>query len=167
MTLYKLRPVFYVIASKPTTMKKIYLFLFTFVCITSIQKVNGQEYSNALGIRLSTAQATINQSVSYRRYLNENTAIEGLLSFDPIALGFLYEKIYPLGTPGLQWFFGGGAYVAFKGDNVVGAMGIVGLDYTLQSVPINLSLDWKPELNIINNVNFQASAVALSVRFVF
>jgi hypothetical protein len=79
----------------------------------------------------------------------------------------LYEKIYPLGTPGLQWFFGGGAYVAFKGDNVVGAMGIVGLDYTLQSVPINLSLDWKPELNLINNVNFQASAVALSVRFVF
>ena len=148
-------------------MKKIYFFLIAFICVASIQKVNGQEYSNALGIRLSTAQATINQSVSYRRYLNENTAIEGLLSFDPIALGLLYEKIYPLGTPGLQWFFGGGAYVAFKGDNVVGAMGIVGLDYTFQTIPLNLSLDWKPELNIINNVNFQASAVALSVRFVF
>ncbi len=148
-------------------MKKINLFLLAFICIISIQKVNGQEYSNALGIRLSTAQATINQSISYRRYLNENTAIEGLLSFDPIAIGLLYEKIYPLGAPGLQWFFGGGAYVAFKGDNVIGAMGIIGLDYTIPSIPINLSLDWKPELNIINNVNFQASAVALSIRFVF
>lgn len=167
MTFYKLSPILYVITSKLTTMKKIYLFLVAIISITSIQQVNGQEYSNALGIRLSTAQATINQSVSYRRYLNENTALEGLLSFDPMAIGLLYEKIYPLGAPGLQWFFGGGAYVAFKGDNVVGAMGIIGLDYTLQTVPINLSLDWKPELNLINNVNFQASAVALSVRFVF
>jgi hypothetical protein len=148
-------------------MKKILLLFFAVICIVSIEKVNGQEYSNALGIRLSTAQATINQSVSYRRYINENTAIEGLLSFDPIAVGVLYEKIYPLGAPGLQWFFGGGAYVAFKGDNVIGAMGIVGLDYTFSEVPINLSLDWKPELNFINNVNFQASAVALSIRFVF
>jgi len=148
-------------------MKKVQLFFFAFTCMASLQKVNGQQYSNALGIRLSTAQATINQSISYRRYLNENTAIEGLLSFDPIAVGALYEKIYPLGVPGLQWFFGGGAYVAFKGDNVFGAMGIIGMDYTIPSVPINLSLDWKPELNFINNVNFQASAVALSVRFVF
>lgn len=148
-------------------MKKVQLLFFAFICLASLQKVKGQQYSNALGIRLSTAQATINQSVSYRRYINENTAFEGLLSFDPIAVGALYEKIYPLGAPGLQWFFGGGAYVAFKGDNVFGAMGIVGLDYTFSEVPINLSLDWKPELNFINNVNFQASAVALSVRFVF
>jgi hypothetical protein len=148
-------------------MKKLRVFIFGIFCFTAVQEASGQEYSNALGIRLSTSQATINQSVSYRRYLNENTAIEGLLSFDPIAVGALYEKVYPLGAPGLQWFFGGGAYVAFSGNNVFGAMGIVGLDYTIPSVPINLSLDWKPELNFINNVNFQASAVALSVRFVF
>jgi hypothetical protein len=148
-------------------MKKIGCFIILCISIISLQEVQGQEYSNALGIRLSTPQATINQSVSYRRYLNDNTALEGLLCFDPFGLGLLYEKIYPLGTPGLGWFFGGGAYVAFKGDNVVGAMGIVGLDYTIPSVPINLSVDWKPELNIINNVNFQASAIALSVRFVF
>jgi hypothetical protein len=148
-------------------MKKLRLLIVGIFFLGTVQHVCGQEYSNALGIRLSTSQATINQSVSYRRYLNENTAIEGLLSFDPIAVGALYEKVYPLGTPGLQWFFGGGAYVAFSGNNVFGAMGIVGLDYTIPSIPINLSLDWKPELNFVNNVNFQASAVALSVRFVF
>ncbi len=148
-------------------MKKLRVFFIGIFCFAAVQQASGQEYSNALGIRLSTSQATINQSVSYRRYLNENTAIEGLLSFDPIAVGALYEKVYPLGAPGLQWFFGGGAYVAFTGNNVFGAMGIVGLDYTIPSIPVNLSLDWKPELNFINNVNFQASAVALSVRFVF
>lgn len=148
-------------------MQKLRVLFMGIFCFAAAQQASGQEYSNALGIRLSTSQATINQSVSYRRYLNENTAIEGLLSFDPIAFGALYEKVYPLGAPGLQWFFGGGAYVAFTGNNVFGAMGIVGLDYTIPSIPVNLSLDWKPELNFINNVNFQASAVALSVRFVF
>ncbi len=148
-------------------MKKLQVFLIGIFFFTAVQHASSQEYSNALGIRLSTSQATINQSVSYRRYLNENTAIEGLLSFDPIAVGALYEKVYPLGAPGLQWFFGGGAYVAFAGNNVFGAMGIAGLDYTIPSIPINMSLDWKPELNFVNNVNFQASAVALSVRFVF
>ena len=148
-------------------MKRIRLYVLAITCCSFFQQVNGQEYSNGLGIRLSTSQATINQSVSYRHYFNENTAVEALLSFDPIAIGALYEKVYPLGAPGLQWFFGGGAYVAFKGDNVIGAMGIIGLDYTIPSMPINLSLDWKPELNLVNNVNFQASAVGLSVRFVF
>ena len=148
-------------------MQKLRVLFMGIFCFAAAQQASCQEYSNALGIRLSTSQATINQSVSYRRYLNENTAIEGLLSFDPIAVGVLYEKVYPLGAPGLQWFFGGGAYVAFTGNNVFGAMGIVGLDYTIPSIPVNLSLDWKPELNFINNVNFQASAVALSVRFVF
>jgi hypothetical protein len=148
-------------------MKKVWSFLIICISLSLYQQVRGQEYSNALGIRLSTAQATINQSVSYRRYLNENSAMEGLLSFDPMAIGLLYERIYPLGVPGLQWFWGGGAYAAFKGDNVVGAMGIIGLDYTFNSFPINLSLDWKPELNLVNNVNFQASAIALSIRFVF
>jgi len=93
--------------------------------------------------------------------------VEALLSFDPLAIGGLYEVYHPLGAAGLQWFYGAGAYAAFKGNNVVGAMGVVGLDYKFQQVPLDLSLDWKPELNLVNNVNFEASAVGLSVRFVF
>ncbi len=46
-------------------------------------------------------------------------------------------------------------------------MGIVGLDYTFQQVPINLSIDWKPELNLVRSVNFEAATVGLSIRFVF
>jgi hypothetical protein len=50
---------------------------------------------------------------------------------------------------------------------VLGAQGVVGLDYKFQQVPINLSLDWKPELNLVDNVNFEAAAVGLAVRFTF
>jgi hypothetical protein len=126
-----------------------------------------QEYKMAIGVRLSSAQATVNNSVTFKYFMNESHALEAMLSFDPGAVGVLYEVHKPLGAAGFQWFFGGGGYAAFKGDNVLGAMGIVGLDYKFQQIPLNLSLDWKPELNLVNNVNFQAAAVGLSVRFAF
>jgi hypothetical protein len=140
--------------------------LFLFLLFTA-RRSQAQEYKMAIGVRLSSAQATVNNAVTFKYFMNEGHAIEALLSFDPGALGLLYEVHRPLGAAGFQWFFGGGGYAAFKGDNVLGAMGVVGLDYKFQQIPLNLSLDWKPELNLVNNVNFQASAVGLSVRFAF
>lgn len=120
-----------------------------------------------LGVRLSSAQATVNNSVSFKYFLTENGALEGLLSFDPATIGVLYEFHRPLGAAGFQWFFGGGGYVAFSGDNIVGGMGVVGLDYKFQNIPLNLSLDWKPELNFVKDISFEAAAIGLSIRFAF
>jgi hypothetical protein len=128
---------------------------------------SAQEYKMGLGIRLSSAQATVNNAVSFKYFLNENHALEGLLSFDPATVGVLYEFHRPLGAQGFQWFFGGGGYIAFSGDNVVGAMGVVGLDYKFQSIPLNLSLDWKPELSLVKDISFEAAAIGLSIRFAF
>lgn len=130
-------------------------------------RVSAQEYKMGLGVRLSSAQATVNNSVSFKYFLNENSALEGLLSFDPATIGALYEFHRPLGSPGFQWFFGGGGFVAFSGDNVVGAMGVVGLDYKFQNIPLNLSLDWKPELTLVKDISFEAAAIGLSIRFAF
>jgi hypothetical protein len=99
--------------------------------------------------------------------MSDVSAVEALVGFDPWSVAGIYERFFPTKVPGLAWYAGGGAYVAFLGDNAFGATGIIGLDYTLPSLPINMSVDWKPELNLVNNVNFQASALALSVRFVF
>jgi len=67
----------------------------------------------------------------------------------------------------LQWFYGGGGYVGFGGDTNVGGMGIIGLDYKFNNAPLNLSLDWKPELNIISDINFEPAAIGFSARFTF
>ena len=103
----------------------------------------------------------------YKYFLNENHALEGLVSFDPVAIGALYVFHRPLGAAGFQWYFGGGGFVAFSGDDVFGAMGVVGLDYKFQNLPLNLSLDWKPELNIVKDISFEAAAIGLSIRFAF
>jgi hypothetical protein len=148
-------------------MKQFRMLALLACCLVLEQQAFAQTGRMALGIRISTVQATVNNAASFRYFFNDRTAGEALLGFDPWSVGGLYERFFPLGVQGLQWFAGGGAYAAFKGDNVIGAMGVIGLDYTFPSVPINLSVDWKPELNLVNNVNFQASAVGLSVRFLF
>jgi len=137
------------------------------------------QYKTALGVRLSSSTAMVNNSISLKHFLTETTAVEALFSFgDPLALGALLEVHKPLSTEGLQWFYGGGGYLGFEkvydpnrkvNDTEVnfGAMGVLGLDYKFASVPLNLSLDWKPELNIVNDITFEAAAIGLSVRFVF
>jgi outer membrane protein W len=138
-----------------------------FVCIAGSAYAQTGAGTKSLGIRISTPQATVNNAVTFRYFFSDAAAVEALVGVDPWSVAGLYERFFPTNVTGLSWYAGGGAYVAFRGDNAFGAAGIIGLDYTLPSVPINMSVDWKPELNLVNNVNFEASALALSVRFVF
>ncbi len=140
---------------------------------------SAQQYKTALGIRLSSSQAMVNNAVSVKHFLNESTAIEGLISLgDPWAIGALLEIHKPLGESGLNWFYGGGAYVGFmksynpntlknETDANFGTQGVLGLDYKFANIPLNLSLDWKPELNIFSDIVFEPAAVGFTVRFTF
>jgi hypothetical protein len=50
---------------------------------------------------------------------------------------------------------------------IIGIDGILGLEYNFVEVPINLSIDWKPSFNIVNNHDFWADGGALSIRYIF
>ena len=140
---------------------------------------SSQSYKTAVGVRLSSSAAIVNNSISLKHFLNERSAIEALFSFgDPIALAGLYEVHKPFSTEGLQWFYGGGGYIGFvktwnpaKNQNETdvnfGAQGVIGLDYKFTNIPLNLSLDWKPELNLISDINFEPAAIGFTVRFTF
>ena len=121
-----------------------------------------------VGIRISSQDAVVNNSITYKYFFNPTTAVEGLFSFsDPIAIGALIEKHKPFGSAGLSWFWGAGAYVGFGGGRNFGAQGVVGLDFLFPSLPVNLSVDWKPELNFIKQFSFEPAAVGISARFAF
>src|SRR5215207_2316497 len=92
--------------------------------------VNAQETStpvemkHQLGIRISSQDAVINHSITYKYFFNSTTAAEALFSFsDPVAIGALIEKHKPFGSAGLTWFWGAGAYVGFGGGRNFGAQG--------------------------------------------
>lgn len=146
--------------------KRGFVFTTIFIILCSLSTA-AQSYKTAVGVRFSSNDAIVGTGVSLRHFVKGNTAVEAILAFDPVALGVLAQKFKPLSTAGLSWYYGGGAYVAFKGNDVFGAMGIIGLDYKFSELPINLSLDWKPELFLIKEVTFEPAAVGLSIRFAF
>jgi hypothetical protein len=127
-------------------------------------------YKVAIGIRFSSAAPTLSNSVTVRYFMNDRDALEGLVSFGTrFGIGGLFERYQLIGaTPAFTWFYGAGAYLGFQDRNTfLGPTGIVGMDYKFSNAPINLSLDWKPELDIIPAINFVPDAFALSVRFTF
>ena len=132
------------------------------------EATTSSERRHQLGIRISSQDAAVNHSISYKYFFNSTTAAEALFSFsDPVAIGLLIEKYKPFGPLGLTWFWGAGAYVGFGGGRNVGAQGIVGLDFLFPTLPVNLSVDWKPELNFAKQFSFEPAAVGLSARFAF
>ena len=160
-------------------MKKIVFALLFVSVIGSFGNLSAQNYKTALGVRLSSSNAMQNNSISIKQFINETTAIEGLFTFgDPLALGALVEFHKPLTPAGLTYFYGAGGYISFvkkvntatlksTTDPNFGAQGIIGLDYKFSNVPLNISLDWKPELNIVSDINFEPAAIGFSARFTF
>jgi hypothetical protein len=146
------------------------LVLLVVISITFIQAHAQSGYTFAGGLRLSTPAPTLSNAITVKYFIKENAAVEGIISFGSrFGLGALYEKHQVInGTPGFQWFYGGGGYLGF-GDNktYLGPTGIIGLDYKFDKIPLNLSLDWKPELDILPSINFVPDAIALSARFTF
>jgi outer membrane protein W len=149
-------------------MKRIITFAILVSLVGTLQQALGQTYPHQLGLRLGSADQVVASGISYRYHFSENQAIEGILNFNnTVSLGVLYEKFQPLATAqNLKWFYGAGGYVGFKGRDNFGVTGIIGLDYQFpEDVPINVSVDWKPELNIVDAIRFRASTVGVSIRF--
>jgi hypothetical protein len=150
-------------------MKRIALTLVitTGLVFVTMKHATAQNYRFAAGIRLSNSTPTLNSAITAKYFATPTTAIEGIVSFGSrFGLGALLEIHQPFSKPGFGWFYGAGGYVGFQDhDTYLGPTGIIGLDYTFANAPVNLSIDWKPELDIIPRVNFVPDAFAFSIRF--
>ena len=160
-------------------MRVIILCLACLAATSLFDHVSAQDYKFAMGVRFSSAAPTLSNSISIKYFMDETRALEGLISFgDRFGIGALYEKHQLIGgTPAFTWFYGAGGYLGFETvtdankvqshKTFLGPTGIAGLDYKFQNAPLNLSLDWKPELDIIPKINFVPDAFALTARFTF
>jgi hypothetical protein len=153
------------------------LFFLGFFCLFFAQLQAQQTYQTALGLRLNGGAG-----ISVKHFLNDKAALEGILytRWRGLNITGLYSVHYPVfREPGFRVYFGAGAHVGFwngrynpwfdDGDRdshaVVGIDGQLGLEYTFKDIPLNLSLDWKPAINIIGYTGFWGSDAALSVRY--
>lgn len=136
------------------------------------------QYTNAIGVRATGWS----YGLTFKHMLGDKAGLE-LLAFSRWR-GFnitgLYELHYPVITDGMRLYFGGGAHVGFfngryngfwfdDNDNhvITGIDGIIGLEYTFDGAPINISLDWKPALNITGYTGFWGDEGGLGIRYTF
>jgi hypothetical protein len=148
-------------------MKKLFLLMIAALLITlSSQAQSG--YSSAIGIRLGSSVPAIKSGITFKHFFG-NKAIEAILSFgDGTALCGLYEIHKRIGLENLQWLIGFGGYASLSSNTKnMGAAGIIGMDYKFPIIPLNLTLDWKPELNLASKIGFESSGVGFSARFTF
>ncbi len=157
-------------------MKKL-IFALTLFLATSVA-VKAQDYSTGIGVR-----GGLSSGLTVKHFIGSNKAIEGLLStrwrgFHITGLYEIHARAFD--TPRLNWYYGVGGHVGFWDDydrhpwfdddgshTVVGVDGIIGIEYNIEPIPFNISLDWKPGINLIGYRGFWADEVALSIRYIF
>ena len=136
---------------------------------------SAQSYKTAFGARLG-----YDNGLTLKHFMAPATAVEGLLYFSKnyFVLTGLYEYQQPLpGAPGLDWYVGIGAHLGslhgkvkkeHKSYFLAGADLIGGLEYTFPTAPFNVSLDWKPSFNFVNDYNDGwYYGLALSLRYTY
>jgi hypothetical protein len=159
-------------------MKRILLatiLLITTACYSqeNVTTTGGPEYQRALGVKLSAGAA-----VTYKQFVANTKALEAEAMFfsEGIRLVGLYEfHFYNIpGVDGLSWYAGPGAHVGFyrprdKSFNTaadIGIDGVIGLDYKIKNIPINLSLDWQPSISLLGNAGLMPQFGGLAIRYV-
>ena len=138
--------------------------------------VQAQDYNTGIGLR-----GGFSQGFTIKHFIGDNTAIEGIIgTYDfkgGVAVTGLYEiHARAFEVPGLNWYYGFGGHLAFLNENhgnveentsVLGIDGILGMEYNIEDIPINISVDWKPAFDIIGYTKAGFNRGALSVRYVF
>jgi len=126
-----------------------------------------QPYKNAIGIRFGSEYIAL----TGKHYLHKTDAIEVMVNGSHDGIGFcgLYERYIDLkDVKNLYFYYGGGGHAAFSNKEYwIGCDGVVGFDYTFEAAPINLSIDWKPAVNIVKHLGRSLFDIGLSARFSF
>lgn len=150
--------------------------IFTAVLVMTFALVSeAQSYRTGIGVR-----GGLSTGLTVKHFISGESALEGLITAR--WNGFLITGLYEVhasafGVPGLYWYYGGGAHLGswnrhYKSDradnySVIGIDGILGLEFNITEIPFNLSIDYKPGINVLGGPTFLSDEVALSIRYVF
>ena len=125
-------------------------------------------YRNAIGIRAGTTSGP-----AFKHFMNSGNAFEVILGLWPNAFGItgLYEVHTGTGISGLNFYYGAGAHLTLETGEyyyrrhgkeeeyrhryghdgfAVGVDGLAGIEYKIRPIPLALSLDLKPFVEVSN-----------------
>lgn len=144
-------------------MKKQIIAIFTML-ILACSAASAQDYKVGLGVRGGGVMSGINAKYNF----NAINSLEGTLDFvNGFNLVGLYEFNHKI-APDFNLYYGLGANIgAWSSSFVLGVDAIVGVEYLIPSVPLGISLDYKPFMNLIGYTHFHAADFGLAVRYTF
>ena len=163
-------------------MQKSLVIFFICFLLNGIQ-VNAQRYGTALGLRLGNSDINRTVGLSLQQRVMERVTIEGILQTDfsrNTTLSVLVQKHHPIISKRFNYYYGGGLsfgneesfvknpstkeIIHTYGNATTGVDLIAGIEMTLANAVI--SLDYKPNINLVGREEFYRGQVGLSVRTV-
>ncbi len=156
--------------------------------------LKAQNYGTGIGVRTGASTG-----VTFKQFISSYGAIEAIAARRWSGWNFtgLYEyhqRLYKSRRGGrggfdsqrLHWFAGIGAHIGvwdavythpwFTGGTggsttIMGVDGIIGLEYAFIRMPVSISLDYKPAVNLVglpgNTGRFWGDEIGISARFIF
>jgi len=157
-------------------MKKILVAVFL-IGMIQFQVFGQGDYRTSIGVRGAPSSG-----LTLKHFATNNVSYEGILStrWGGFTLTGLYQlNQQAFGTQKWNFFYGVGGHVGYWDGNqnhpwfdddddyvVAGIDGIIGLEFTFESIPFNASLDWKPAFNIASYTGFWVDEIAISLRYI-
>lgn len=149
---------------------KITLTFFSAIFIFNI--AIAQDYSTGIGLRLGTFQS----GITIKHFIDEQNAVEGILGIGSeafVVTGFFQRHAKAFDVENLNWFYGLGVHVGGVSNTktntnglMLGGDAILGLDWQIPEVPISLTADLHPRLELLNGA-FLGIEPALTIRYTF
>lgn len=157
-------------------MKKIIIALTLLLSIS--YNSNAQDYSTGIGLRGGFASG-----ITIKHFIGEKAALEGIVGtvYRGAFITGLYEihSYSAFDVERLNWYYGAGGHIGFwngyvghpwfntnRSYTVIGVDGILGMEYNIEEIPINISLDIKPAFNLVGYTGLWIDG-AFSVRYIF
>lgn len=159
-------------------MKKI--ILLTFGILFLFSALSYSQINQALGLRIGGGNA-VGVEINYQTPIQDNRLELGLgfgnhSHWDFWKLAGIYQWVMPIDN-GFNWYLGAGATLgnwSYDGPYNVHDEGIslalalnAGVEYNFDEIPLQLSLDTRPELFLVQNGDDSWFGLALGIRYVF
>ena len=126
-----------------------------------------QPYMHSVGVR-----AGYSSGVTYKGFrLHRMGAYEGSILYNRhgFNLSAMYEHhVEPFRNERFLVYAGGGAFGGdWDEEFSLGVIAVVGIEYTIRDIPLNLAVDWRPMFNVIRSPALDFLDFGFCIRYRF
>lgn len=143
----------------------------TFFFATSASAQTGPAYKTGLGMRFDLGEGSL-YGFSAKHFLSPQLAGEATVLFGTglnASVGAELQYHVPIANAtGLSWYAGGGLQALFYKYGIgtsIWLRPMAGLDYKINSAPVNLSLDWRPTFQLNHGGGSDIGRFGLALRY--